>query len=152
MRSDVPSLNVVEVDEDELKEDPAGVDGKELPVLANPSTVAGNSERIDLVVDGDGDLHGQVHDEKTLGAELEWKNFDGVGDEKTGPGEGVRHTMEPDEENVDVADGGLAGCAVLLARDGGAHEEDQHAECGSQEQWATSDAVDQQGTANGDEK
>lgn len=123
----VPSLDVEEVDPDELEQDPAAVAGEQLPVLPVPAAALGNGDGVDVVVDGQGDLDGQVHDEDTLGAELVGEDLDGVGDEEARPGEGVGDAVQPDEDDVGVADADDVLGGVLLAGDGGADEEEQHA-------------------------
>ncbi len=64
------SLDVHEVDPDEFQEDPAGVDGEELPVLAVPCTTLGDGDGVDVVVDGKRNLNSQIHDEETLARSL----------------------------------------------------------------------------------
>lgn len=70
-------LNVEEVDTDELKRNPAGIDGVELPLLALPSPIDG--DWVDLALYGKGSLDGKVHNHQTLGAEFEGQNLHGVG-------------------------------------------------------------------------
>ena len=123
----IPSLDVEEVHPDEFEEDPSGVAGEELPVLAVPATALGDGDGVDVVVDGQGNLDGQVHDEDTLGTELVRENFDGVGDEETGPGECVGDTVQPNEDYVGVADTDDVLGVVLLAGDGRADQEKKHA-------------------------
>jgi hypothetical protein len=47
------------------------------------------AERVDVLVDGQGNLDEEVHNHETLGANLEGQDFDSVGDEQTRPGQSV---------------------------------------------------------------
>ncbi len=50
-----------------------------------------------------------------------------MGDKQARPRKRVGHTVEPDEDDVDVSDCDLISGGVLLTSDGGTDEEDQHA-------------------------
>jgi hypothetical protein len=123
---DIPSLDVEVVNPDQLKKNPASVAGKQLPVLLVPATTLGDGNGVDIVVDGKSNLDGQVHDEDTLGTELVRQNLDGVGNEETRPSKSVGDTVQPDEDNVDVANGNLIRLGELLTGDGGADQENKH--------------------------
>ncbi len=123
---DIPSLYVVVVHPDQLEYNPTGIAGEQLPVLTVPAATLRDRDGVDVVVDRDGDLHRQVHDEYTLGTELVGQNLNRVGNEETRPGECVSDTVEPDEDDVGVANSEDILQSVLLAGDGGADEEDKH--------------------------
>lgn len=82
-----------------------GIDGVEFPVGLEVIEAKG----IDVLVDGQGNLNEQVHQHETFSADLEWQNFDGVGDEQAGPGERVRDREDPDEGNNRSS----SSCALL---------------------------------------
>lgn len=148
--NNILGLDVEEVDKDELEGDPGGVDGVQLPLGALPHAVHG--DRVDLVVHNERDVDGDVHDHHTLGAELEGQDLDGVGDEQTGPGEGVADTVEPEEDDDGDAGALVCGLAVLGAGDGGGHEAQKHTSGGGKEERATTDAVTQHGAGDGDDQ
>lgn len=147
---DVLGLDVEDVDEDELDGDPAGVDAVQLPLAALPDAVHGDG--VDVVVDDERDVDGDVHDHHALGAELEGQDLDGVGDEETGPRKGVAHTVEPEEDDNGDAGAGVFGLAVLRAGDGCGHETQKHTAGGCEEERATTDAVTEQGAGDGDDQ
>lgn len=66
---DILGLDVEDVDEDELDGDPAGVDAVQLPLAALPHAVHGDG--VDVVVDDERDVDGDVHDHHALGAQFE---------------------------------------------------------------------------------
>ena len=148
--NNILGLDVEEVNKDELEGDPGGVDGVQLPLGALPDAVHG--DRVDLVVHDEGDVDGDVHDHHALGAELERQDLDGVGDEQTGPGEGVAHTVEPEEDDDGDAGALVRGLAVLRAGDGRGHEAQEHTSGGGEEERAATDAVTQHGARNGDDQ
>lgn len=125
-KSNIPSLDVEVVNPDQLEKNPAGVAGKQLPVLAVPAATLGDRDGVHVVVDREGDLNGKVHDEHTLGAELVGQNLDGVGNQKTRPGKRVGDTVQPDKDNIDVANANDTFQCVLLTSDSGANQEDKH--------------------------
>jgi len=143
-------LDVEEVDKDELEGDPGGVDGVELPLGALPDAVHGDG--VDLVVHDEGDVDGDVHDHHALGAELEGQDLDRVGDEETGPGEGVAHTVHPEEDDDGDAGALVLGLAVLGAGDSGGHEAQEHTSGGGEEERAATDAITQHGAGDGDDQ
>jgi len=148
----IPSLDVEVVDEDKLEKNPAGVAGKQLPVLLVPGATLGDGNGVDVVGDGERDLDPKVHDKDTLGAELVGQNLDGVGDQETRPGERVSYTVKPDEKDVDVSNGDLVRLRELLSSDGGADQEDKHTTSGGEEELAPTNTVDQQGAGDGDKQ
>jgi hypothetical protein len=146
----VLGLDVEEVDESELDGDPASVNAVELPLTALPGAVYG--DRVDVVVDDEGNVDGDVHDHHALGTQLEGQDLDGVGDKETGPGEGVADTVEPEEDDDADSGAGLAGLAVLCTADGSGHETQKHTASGREEERATTDAVTEQGAGDGDDQ
>jgi hypothetical protein len=126
MKSDIPSLDVEVVNPDQFEKNPTGVAGKQLPVLAVPAATLRDGDGVHVVVDGEGDLNGDVHDEYTLGAELVGQNLDGVGNQKTRPGQRVGDTVQPDKDNVGVANANGIFHGVLLTSDSSANQEEKH--------------------------
>lgn len=146
----VLGLDVEDVDKDQLGGDPGSVDAVKLPLGVLPCT--GPRKRVDVVVDDEGDLNGDVHDHQTLGTELEGHDLDGVGDEETRPGESVGNTVQPDEQDDGDAGALVASPSVLGRADGDGHEEQEHTPGSGQEERATTDAVAQHGTGDGNDE
>lgn len=124
-----------------------GVDEVEAPGVAL-EVLEGDGVGVD--VERQGSVDEDIHEHKTLGAQLVREDLDGVADEQTGPGERVEDTEEPDEEDHGVV---RTGRAPLLVQARGQSPEDEgaeHAASRSQEEWATADPVDEQGHSDGD--
>ena len=111
-----PSLNVEEVDEAKLDEDPNSVDQRQVPVVREvlPRNGVGVTRMVslvqrvgtcieDLLSKNQRCLHRQVHNHNTLGAQAVGQDLERVGDEQTRPGNGVEHREEPDEHDLRVA-------------------------------------------------
>jgi hypothetical protein len=129
----------------EGKEFTYGVDRVELPV----GHQVGESERVDVLVDGQSDLDEKVHDHETLGTNLEGQDLDRVCDEKTRPSERVSNREDPDHSNDTLASG-LAALLLLLGRaDSPDDEAHHHGCCGSDEERAATDAISEQSAGNG---
>ena len=93
------------------------------------------------MVDSQSDLNEQVHDHKTLGANLEWQDLDGVSDEKTRPGKRVGNGEDPYHGNDGLA-GRLALLGLLLRRaDCPDDEGEAHRSSGRDEEWAATNLV-----------
>lgn len=150
MEEDVLGLDVEEVNEDELDGDPAGVDAVELPLAALPNAVHGDG--VDVVVDDERDVDGDVHDHHALGAQLEGQDLDCVGDQETGPCESVAHTVEPEEHDDSDTGAAVLGLAVLCTGNGSGHETQKHTASGCEEERATADAVTEQGAGDGNDQ
>lgn len=108
------------------------------------------SNRVSVVVEGEGSLDDEVDEHETLGTQLVGQDLDGVADEETGPGEGVEEAEEPDEE-----DHGVVGAwgAVLLVQTGAESPEDEgheHAAGRGEEDGTATELVDLQGQGDGD--
>lgn len=130
-------FHVEEVDEDEFESDPESVDHVQLPIRVE----AVKSKRVDVLVDGQGNLDPEVHDHETLGTNLEWQNLDGVCDEKTGPCKGIADAEDPDESD-DSLSGGLAAVGFVASRaDRPEDKDNKHAGSGCKEEWAATHAV-----------
>lgn len=120
------------------------VDGVQLPVGLQVL----EAQRVDVLVDDQGDLDPKVHDHQALCADLEGHDLDRVADQQARPGQGVAGAEEPDE-----GDDGLAGGLVLVflvrgRADGPTDEAEQHAQRGGQEERAPAYAVAQQRAAH----
>ena len=140
-------LNVDEIDKDELEEDPQGVEKSEVPVAGQVLPC----DRIGLVTDGENGLDGDVHDHETLGTEAEGQDLQRVGNEQTGPGDGVEDSEDPDDGDLHVA-GGFVGVARVLVHggcDGPDGEHDHHTGSTDEEEAATTGRVDESGGGDG---
>lgn len=148
LKSRALGLNVEDADEDELEEDPACVDGVELP----GGLEVVEAVRVDVLVDGEGNLDEEIHDHETLGANLEGQDFDSVCDEKTRPGERVGDGEDPDHGNDGLASC-LAAMSLLLRRADCPDDEGQaHRSRGGDEEWAATNAIDEQSARDGNDK
>jgi hypothetical protein len=58
---------------------------------------------VGLVTQGKNGLDGDVHNHHSLGAELEWQDLQGVGNEQAGETNVIEGTEEPDEDELSVA-------------------------------------------------
>jgi hypothetical protein len=105
-----------------------------------------------VLSNGQDGLDGDVHDHHTLGAKMEGENFESVGDEETRETNVVEDAEDPDEDELGVSGPGVGLVRVLVdgTGDGPAHESEDHAEDGGQEERATAELVDAQGSGNGD--
>jgi len=152
LESGTAGLDVKEVDEEELEEVPKGVEHAEGPgLLLLLEVVPGDG--VGVVTEHQGGLDGQVHDHDSLGSELVWENLESVGDEETGPGERVENTEEPDEDNLRVSGGlgvGAVGLLILRCDDGPGHEHGNHTSSRGQEEWSTSDTINEESAADRD--
>lgn len=86
------SLDQVEVDEDDLEEQEDTVDDVVLPLDGT------ESDGVDVLVEDEGDVDGQVHDDQTLGSDSEGQDLDGVGDEQGGHGQVVEGVVLRERE------------------------------------------------------
>jgi hypothetical protein len=124
------------------------VDGVQLPV----GHQVGESERVDVLVDGQSDLDEKVHDHETFGTNLEGQDFDSVGDEETRPSERIGNGEDPDHGN-DTLTSGLAAMLLLLGRANSPdNEADTHGCCGRDKERAATDAISEQSARNGNDK
>lgn len=140
-------LNVDKVDKDELEEDPDGVEEGEIPVARQVLP----RDRVGLVSDGEDGRDGDVHDHQTLGTKAERQNFQCVGDEQTGPRDGVEDAEDPDDGDLNVT-GGFVGVARVLVYgrcDGPDGEHDHHAGGTDEEEAATTGGIDESGGGDG---
>ena len=143
-------LDVDKVDEDELNKDPECVEEGEVPVARQVLPRDG----VGLVADGEDGLDCDVHDHQTLGAETEGQNLESVGDEQTGPGDGVEDAENPDDGDLDVSGGlvGVAGVLVDCRGDSPDGEHDDHTGGTDEEEAATTGRVDKCGGGDGCDK
>lgn len=125
-----------------------GVDGVELPGRVKVV----ESERVDVLVDGQSDLDEQVHDHETLGTNLEGQNLDSVGDKQTRPSQRVSDGEDPDHGN-DGLTSSLALGSLLLRRSDSPNDEGNAHGCGGRdEEWATTNAINEQSAGDGDDE
>ena len=124
---------------------------------------------VGLGADSQGGLDGDVHDHDTLGTEMEGEDLQGIGNKETGETDVVEDTENPDEDDLaDTVAGLSAGIVVHGGHDGPEGESNNHTyinrltsvPClsytraaltsdGSQEEGATSHAVDHEGGTDG---
>lgn len=126
-----------------------GVDKVELPGVVLEVV---ECNRVGVGVESESALNGNVHDHQTLGTQFVRQDLNRVGDQKTRPGQRVENTKEPNEEDHSVAS---ARRIVLLVETAGQSPEDErskHASRSRQEEWTTSNFVDEQSHGDGDEE
>lgn len=93
------SLDQVEVDEDDLEEQEDTVDDVVLPLDGT------EGDGVDVLVEDEGDVDGQVHDDQTLGSDSEGQDLDGVGDEQGGHGQVVEGVvLREGEDDLSLAE------------------------------------------------
>lgn len=151
------SLDVHEVDEDNLAENPDGVDKVKSPGVAS---VAGirvfalpglESKRVEVGVEEKSDLDRDVHEHETLGTEGVGKDLDGVADEKTRPASRVENTVHPNKEDHAV----VGARSLVLFRQatgkGPKDKRDEHSAGRKEEGETTVESLNKQSTADGDD-
>lgn len=93
------SLDQVEVDEDDLEEQEDTVDDVVLPLDGT------EGDGVDVLVEDEGDVDGQVHDDQTLGSDSEGQDLDGVGNEQRGHGQVVEGVvLREGEDDLSLAE------------------------------------------------
>lgn len=124
---------------------------------------------VDVLSNSKNSLYGNVHDGHTLGTEMEGQNLKRVGDKEAGETNVVEDAEEPDKDDLGVTGGcvsvfgsaagrvgswGRWDTRVLVdgTNDSPADEGDDHAGNGCEEEWATTDFVDGEGGADGDDE
>lgn len=146
LKSGALGLNVEEVDKYKLDGDPDlwsesvdslkqtwgkvsgqtySVEAPEVPVVREVV----KSNGVGLVADGKSDLDEEVHDHQATGTKTVGQDLEGVGNEKTGPGDRVEDIEEPDESDLGVAEVLDVLLATLLeasGHDGPGKEHAQH--------------------------
>lgn len=101
------------------------VEAPEVPVVRKVL----ESDGVGLVTNGKSNLDEEVHDHETSSAKSEGANFQSVGDDQTGPSDGVADVEEPDEGDLRVSqalDLGLTGGFEASGDNCPDEEEDQH--------------------------
>lgn len=84
---------------------------------------------VGLVADSESDLDEEVHDGKTTSTESEGADLQSVGNDQTGPSDGVADIEEPDEGNLGVSKSlnlGLSSGLEAGSDNGPGQEEQQH--------------------------
>ena len=87
------------------------------------------SNGVGLVTNGESNLDEEVHDHETSSTESERADFQSVGDDQTGPSDGVADVEEPDEGNLRVSkllDFDFTGGFESSGDDGPDEEENKH--------------------------
>lgn len=139
----VSSFDEEEVDNSQFEAQPAVVDDVVLPFDGVDSLW------VDVVVEEESTVDEEEHDSETLGTNLEWKNFDGVTNEKTRPGQVVAGIVEIDHSD-DGTSGSLVSSGLTTFRaDRPCNEAGQHTTGGGKEKWATTKAVNHEGHSTG---
>jgi len=134
-------LDVEEVDEDEFKSNPASVDGVKFPVGIQVL----EAQRIDVLVDDQGDLDPEVHHHQTLGTDLEWHDLDGVRNQQARPCKGITNAEDPDESHDSSASALIASLLKNAGADGPANEDNQHTSGSQKEERTTSNSIAKHG-------
>jgi hypothetical protein len=112
-----------------------------------------DGERVGLGREGEDGLDGDVHDHDTLGTELEGQDFERIGDEQTRETDRVEDTEDPDEDDLANAVALRTAVRFVLAGQGSPNGEgNDHARDGEQEEWASSEFVDDEGGDDGDDQ
>lgn len=92
LKGSVTGFDVELPDDEELEAEPAAVDDVVLPLDGT------ESDGVDVLVEDEGDVDGQVHDDQTLGSDSEGQDLDGVGDEQGGHGQVVEGVVLRESE------------------------------------------------------
>lgn len=142
-------LDHEEVHENKFAEDPDGVEERQVPVVWE--VVPG--DWVCVVSEDKGSLNSQVHDHETLGTQLVWEDFEGVGDEKSRPTDGVEDTEEPDPRDLWVTSAlDITGLLEFGRRNGPGQEHETHTNGRREEEWSSADTVNKEGGDDGDDK
>lgn len=155
LQSRTSCLDIHEVDEDDLTEDPDGVDEVESPGVATVNLIvtdlpSGEGQRVQVVVQEEGDLNGNVQDHETLSTERVGENLNTIANEETRPAGGVEDTVEPDKENHGVVGSRSLVLFIETASESPEDEDKEHATSSKQEGEATVKAFDKHSTSNRD--
>ena len=153
LESRTTGLDVHEVDEADLTENPDAVDEVKSPGVTTSELIGSpgvKGQRVEVVVQQEGDLHRDVEDHKTLGTERVGENLNGVTNQETRPASRVKDTVEPDEEDHGVVGSGSLVLLVKTTGESPEDEDDEHSTGGEKEGEATVEAVDKQGASNRD--
>lgn len=158
LESRTTGLDVHEVDEADLTENPDAVDEVKSPgVTTGERAVVGRGglpgvegQRVEVVVQKKSDLHRDVEEHETLGTERVGEDLNGITNQETRPTSRVEDTVEPDEEDHGVI--GSRGLVLLVKTTGKSpeDEDDEHTTGGEQEGETTVKAVDEHGASNRD--
>jgi len=89
-------LDVEEVDENKLDEDPDCVDKREVVMVGE----IGPGDGVGVVSKNQCCLDSEIHDHETLCTEFVWQNLECISDEQTRPGKSIKDTKEPNEDNL----------------------------------------------------
>lgn len=128
-------MSLTEVDNDQLNTNPDTVEN-----VVFPAKVV-KTNGVDLLVENQSDLNKQVHQHETLGADVEWKNLDGVGNQKTGPGEVVSGGVDENHSNDGLSGSWVAVDSELSRAHRPNSERNKHTTSGSKEKRTTTKLV-----------
>lgn len=144
LKRSVSGFDEEEVDNDQLKSQPAVVHNVVLPgdVL--------DGDWVDVVVEEESAVDEEEHDSETLGTNLEWENLDGVADEETRPGQVVAGIVQVDHSDDGTTSSGVVGGLTTFGADRPCDEADQHTTGGGKEERATSEAVNHESHSTSD--
>jgi hypothetical protein len=124
------------------------VNGVELPSRVEVVEAQG----VNVLVDSQSDLDEQVHDHQTLGTNLERQNLDSVGDEQTRPSQRISDGEDPDHGNDGLTSSLALGSLLLRRSDSPDDEGNAHGCGGRDEEWATTNAINEQSAGDGDDE
>jgi len=132
-------VGLTEVDDNQLNSDPDTVEDIVLP--ANVVKTDG----VDVLVEDQSDLDEQVHQHETLSTNVERQDLDGVGDQKTGPGEVIGGGVNEDHGNDGLSGSWVPGDSELGRTNRPDSEGDKHTSSGGKEERTTAKLVDSEG-------
>ena len=135
-----------EPDVDQFEDEPARVDEVVLPLEGI------ECDGVGVLIEDDGTHDGEIHDGQTLCADEERQDFDGVGDEEGGVGDGVETVEDEDEGEEGTACSDVLGILVGSGHGGDDGVRDKHACGGDDEERATTGALNVHGGGDGDDK
>lgn len=143
-------LDVHEVDEGQLAEDPARVDDVQLPGVRLAERL--ERDRVGVRVEAQRRLDHDVEDHEALGPQLVRQDLDRVPDQQARPGDRVEEAEQPDEEDHGVVGPGRAVLAVQACAEGPKDEHDEHARGRGEEHRSAAPSVNERGHGNRDNK
>jgi len=134
----VSGLDVEEVDDHKLETEPAIVDDVVFPVELV------ESDGVDVGVEEESEIDSEEENCETLCTNLVWQDLNTVTDQKTRPRAVVEDVVQEDEEDLGLSGGNDSSLDELSGADGPGTEGDKHTTGREQEQWATTEFVDEE--------
>ena len=116
-----------------------------------PSELA-KSDRVDILIEDEGERDRKVEDRETLGAELIRENLDSIGDDKRRKGDIIRSVEQENPRNDSTTSSGTLLLGIQSRTDGLKDEEQQHSSRRSQEEYPPPDLVNKERSADSPEE